>query len=222
MIFFSANTRSIDLDGKQQNQNNQIYQFTSMSTFFLSFITFLDCVPGDIRWASQHLPELENLFMKIHPINFKNDFKREIRFKKVKRLKIRICDEHDHLKHFPFIFDQLEELDLKCYHLDEQFDFAYPNDLKKLKLYSHREPFVDLVADIINRWPKLEEISLQMEIIDDVTYLMDKLIYLKKIEMRDVSAFGGDEIFAGIQSNIGEEWEYNESKTHDVIIITKR
>lgn len=157
--------------------------------------------------------------MEIHPIKFKKDFKQTIRFEKVKQLKIEIFDKRDGLGKLPFIFDQLEELDLKSYwSCDDYIEFAYPNNLKKLKLYSGCEPSDS--SDIASQWPSLEEISMQMNGVDDATYLMDDLEHLKKMEMYDC----GKKTFAELKSVIGEEWKIDESEDDGeyVITITKK
>lgn len=179
---------------------------------------FLDCKPSDIRWASQHLPELEQLMMEIHPIRFQKGFKQTIRFKKVKRLKVRFYDKRDELEGFPLVFDQLEELELRCYWLsDYRVEFAHRNNLKKLTLFSEYEEGLDS-TEIINRWPNLEEVSLQIDV-DEAIYLMDRLIHLKKIEMHGSSEINITEL----TSKIGKEWKVEESTIdyEQVFTITK-
>lgn len=179
---------------------------------------FLDCKPSDIRWASQHLPELEELMMEIHPIRFQKGFKRTIRFKKVKQLKIRFYDKRDELEGFPLVFDQLEELDLRCYWLtDDRVEFAHRNKLKKLTLFSEYEEGLEL-TEIISRWPNLEEVSLQIDGVDDAVFLMEGLIHLKKIEMHGSSKKN----IAEFTSKIGKEWKVEESTIDcEQVTITK-
>lgn len=164
---------------------------SSTQCHWFFFIIFTQgCKPSDIRWAKQKLPELEKLTISIHPLAVRRNFSRTIQFKKVKQLKVRIFDENDDLDDFPLQFNQLEELDFNCYwSILRRIEFARKNDLKKLTLYTGLEPSYSLseLTTIVNQWPNLEEISLQLEHPDEVCFLMNNLKHLKKVVINNIA-----------------------------------
>lgn len=147
---------------------------------------------------------------------------RTIRFKNVKQLKVRIYDKRVDLPELPIEFDKLEEVEFYCYWLVlERIKFARPNNLKKLKVYMGYEPMFDDsdIMKIVDQWPNLEEISIQIERPEQVLLLMENLEHLKKIIINDLYTDYAKEL-VGLHSKIGEEWKMNE-KVDDEIVITK-
>lgn len=144
---------------------------------------------------------------------------RTIRFKNVKQLKVRIYDKRVDLPELPIEFDKLEEVEFYCYwSVLDRIQFARPNNLKKLKVYMGYEPmFNDSdIMKIVNQWPNLEEISIQIERPELVLLLMEK--HLKKIIINDLYTDYAKEL-VGLQSQIDKEWKMNEKVDDEIVII---
>lgn len=170
--------------------------------------------------------------ISVHPDKLQKQLERTIRYKKVKQLKVHIYDEHVELLAFPIVFDHLDELEMNCYwSILEQIEFAHPNKLKKLKLYAGYKPSFDHsdLMKITNQWPELEEISLQLQQIDEAYFLMNNLKFLKKISIINIPAehkqrFKTINVEWLRSSKVAEckNWEISESTTDNEIVIVKR
>lgn len=181
---------------------------------------FQACKPSDLRWVCLDLPEIEKLKCWVHPRNFQKGATRPIRFENVKHLIIDIYDKSVVVK-TPLEFKQLEELELSCYRsVLSRIDFARSNNLKKLKIHAQNEPSFSRsqLMKIIKQWPHLEEISLQLEQIDNAILLMDNLKHLKKLEITDVWTFDHEQNFAGLKSKIRNDWKIEQGNQSDYVI----
>lgn len=66
----------------------------------------------------------------------------------------------------------------------------------------------DLIT-IVNKWPELEEISLQLKHPNQVSFLMDNLKHLKRIVINNVETDEDDANFDGLSHKIEEykDWK---------------
>lgn len=157
---------------------------------------------------------------RVYPRSFQKGATRPIRFENVKHLDIDIYDKSVVVK-TSFVFNQLEELELSCYRsVLSRIDFARSNKLKKLKIHARNEPSFSRsqLMKIIKQWPDLEEISLQLEQIDNAILLMDNLKHLTKLEITDVWTFDHEQNFAGLKSKIRNDWKIDQENQSDYVI----
>lgn len=156
-----------------------------------------NCKPRDLRFVNGKLKQLKRLEFWLNPENFQLSCDRLIRFKEVKELVLDICDEvplpfpffdRNSSNTFRFVCDKLEDLEIRCYDLQEKwFDFAGRNKLKKLKLLSRATPHH--LMKVASNWPSLVELTFQVDCVsaDDIVKFITACTHLQRLNIADTS-----------------------------------
>lgn len=118
--------------------------------------------------------------------------------------------ERDSSKKHRLACPKLEQLEVRCYYLEEKFlNFARRNDLKKLTMFSQYDgPSIEFLMEYSSHWPNLTEVTIQVDSLsaDEIIEFVESCVHLQRLNISDVQKDITPKI-EELNTKLSQEWK---------------